>query len=137
MAEIQDTQGSRLRRNGVVIPQVFEIGVVDPGRTIRDVTALSDTIRKHKMNIPDIAEIECKLWYDGQETTHRGLFTDHMNAVVQSFQLDLEQGNSPEENITFTAYVSKCGLDPMAVDGDQVLSFTLKPQSMFVGLFDA
>jgi hypothetical protein len=136
MAEVNDTQGTRLRRNGTVIPAVYEIGVIDVGRALRDVTSLSDTVHKHKMNIPDLAEIECKLWYDSQEPLHRVLFSDHAGASLGSWQIDLEQGNSPEENVTFTAYVSKCALDPQSVDGDLSLSFSLKPQSIFVGLFD-
>lgn len=137
MADVTDTQGTRLRRNGTVIPAVFEIGPIGVGRTLRDVTALSDSIHKHKMNIPDHVEIACKLWYDPQEALHRVIISDHASAALSAWQIDLEQGNSPEENITWaTAYVSDAQLESMSVDGDMVLSFNLKPQALPVGLFD-
>lgn len=136
MTDVTDAQGSRLRRLGVNIPNIKSIGAVGIGRATRDVTSLSDTVHKHKLNIPDVPEIAVEVWYDPQEPMHIQPMQDEYNGALVTWGIDLEQGNSPEENVTFTAYVFGCEVGPMEVDGDLVLKFNLKPQSVPSGLFD-
>jgi hypothetical protein len=136
MADVTDTQGTRLRRGGTLIPKVYSVGSLAFTMGLRDVTSLEDTIHQHKLGIPDMNEIPCKIWFDAQESTHLAIFQDAINRSLGVWQVDMEEGNSPNENVTFTAYVINPTIEAAEVDGDYTLSFSLKPQSMFVGLFD-
>ena len=137
MADVTDAQGARLRRNGTLIASVRSIGEVGIGRALRDVTTLSDTVHKHKLNIPDLPEIPIEIYYDPQEPLHRTILLDEVNGALQPWQIDIEQGNSPEENVSLgNCYVFGASVGPYEVDGDLVLKFNLKPQSLPVGMFD-
>lgn len=137
MTDVTDTQGTRLRRNGTLIPNVKSIGEIGIGRALRDTTSLSDTVHKHKLNIPDVPEIPVEIWYDPQEPLHRVILLDEVNGALQPWQVDIEQGNSPEENISLgNCYVFGSSVGPYEVDGDIILKFSLKPQALPSGLFD-
>jgi hypothetical protein len=143
MAEVNESQFSQLRRYpqgiggaGQVIPQVFEIGPLGLGRELRDVTVLSDTVHKHKLNVPDIPEIAVKCYFDPADTVHLQIMTDGITGTVMTWGVDLEEGNSPGENVTFTAYVVNPQIDSFGVDQDLVLSFSLKPQTLLGELFN-
>jgi hypothetical protein len=139
MAIIHDTMGTVLKRGaggaGVTVPGVFEIGPVGLGRALRDVTTLSDTVHKHKLNIPDVPEINVKCYYDPQDTTQAQINYDGYWGVLSTWQILLEQGNSPGESETFTAYVVNPQVESIGIDSDLVLSFTLKPQSVIGEMF--
>jgi len=137
MAEVQDTQGTQLRRNGTVVAKVRSIGPVGIGRALRDVTTLSDTVHVHKKNMADIPEIAVELFYDPEEAMHQQIIQDDALGAVLPWQILLEQGNSPGEFIEFSAcYVINAEIQNMEVDGDMVLSFSLKPQALPVGLYE-
>jgi hypothetical protein len=134
---VVDTQGATLRRNGVLIPQVKSISTMGIGRSIRDVTALSDAAHKHKLNIPDVPEVAVEVWYDPDQPIHNVPGQDEVNATLASWIIDIEQGSSPEQHIELGAcYVFGAEVGPMEVDGDLTLKFTLKPQQVPLGLFD-
>lgn len=137
MAVVVDTQGTVLRRNGVVIPNVKSISTAGIGRSIRDVTSLADANHKHKLNIPDAPEINVEVWYDPDAPIHNQPGQDETLATLASWILDIEQGASPEQHIELgTCYVFGCEIGPFEVDSDIVLKFTLKPQQVPIGLFD-
>lgn len=140
MAIIHDTMGTVLKRGAtsaaVTVPGLFEIGPVGLGRALRDVTTLSDTVHKHKLNIPDIPEIACKVYYDPQDTTQLQVLSDAYTGGLVTWQIFLEQGNSPGEGILFTAYVVNPQIESLGIDSDMVLSFTLKPQSVIGEMFN-
>lgn len=144
MTDVTDTQGTLLKRGGTLgvassgttIPKVRSIGEMGWSSGLRDVTVLSDTIHQHKLGIPDMSEIAVELYYDQQEPMHAQIFQDAVNKSLAVWQVWQEQGNSPDEQISFTAYVINPKINPAEVDGDFVLSFSLKPQSMFGGMFD-
>lgn len=137
MAEVQDTQGTQLRRNGTVVPKVRSIGPVGIGRGLRDVTTLSDTTHVHKKNLADIPEIAVELFYDPEEAIHQVIMQDDALATLLPWQIYAEQGNSPGEVWEFSScYVVNAEIQNMEVDGDMVLSFSLKPQALPVGLFE-
>lgn len=137
MAEVQDTQGTQLRRNGVVVTKVRSIGPLGIGRALRDVTTLSDVNHVHKKNMADIPEIAVELFYDPEEAIHQVIMQDDALGAVMPWQIFLEQGNSPGENIEFAScYVVNAEIQNMEVDGDMVLSFSLKPQALPTGLFE-
>lgn len=141
MAIIHDTMGTVLKRGAgsgagaVTVPGVHEIGPVGLGRALRDVTTLADTVHKHKLNIPDVPEIAVKCYYDPQDTTQAQVLSDAYTGSLQTWQILLEQGNSPGESETFTAYVVNPQIESMGIDGDLVLSFSLKPQSVIGEMF--
>jgi hypothetical protein len=138
MAEVNDTQFSSLVRypgsftsgTGTTIAQVFEIGPVGLGRELRDVTTLSDTVHKHKLNIPDVPEIAVKVYFDPQDTTHNQILADGVAGSLLYWGINLEEGNSPHESYVFRAYVVNPQIDSFGVDQDLVLSFSLKPQDV-------
>jgi len=131
MAEIVDTQSTRLYRNNVLIPQVFEVGPVGFSTAIRQVTSLSDTdCHKHKIGLPDMTEIAVKVWYDPQDATHQSIWTDSLTRGTISFTLGVEEGDSPAEMLTMQCFVMNPQIESMAVDADVVLSFTLKPNNI-------
>lgn len=134
---VTDAMGSSLRRNGVVVNGVKSIGTVGPGRALRDVTTLADTVHKHKKNIPDLPEIEVELFYDPDDTMHQRIWRDDADAVTVPWQIFIEQGNSPLENWEFpSCYVINATIGPMEIDGDITMTFSLKPQAMPVGVGD-
>lgn len=138
MVDITDAQGSGIRRNGVNVTKVYEIGAFGIQRALRDVTALSDIdCHKHKLNLPDIAEISIKAWYDPQDTTHLQIISDGHTGGNAVWQIDVQSGDSPAENITFEAFVINPQIEGMAVDGDLTLSFSLKAQTVPVGLYES
>jgi hypothetical protein len=137
MPIVTDTQGTALRRNGVLITQLKSISLVGIGRALRDVTSLSDTVHKHKLNIPDVPELACEIWYDGDTAIHNTPMQDEANGATSTWIIDLEQGTSPEQHVELGAcYVFGCEIGPFEVDGDLVLKFNLKPQQLPVGLYD-
>jgi hypothetical protein len=136
MADVKDTQGTVLKRGGTAIPKVRSVGELGFVMALRDVTTLSDSIHQHKLGIPDMNEIAVEVFYDPEEPLHLAIFQDAVNRSVNSWSVDIEEGNSPNENVSFTAYVINPKLNPAEVDGDYVLAFSLKPQSQFVGMFD-
>jgi hypothetical protein len=134
---VTDTQGTVLRRNGVAIASVRSIGEIGIGRALRDVTALSDSVHKHKLNIPDIPEIPIEIFYDPDLGIHNQLGQDEINGTQATWIVDIEQGASPESHIELGAcWLFSSATGPYEVDGDIVLKVTLKPQSVPVGLFD-
>ncbi len=134
---VTDTQGAVLRRNGVVLAQIKSIGAFGIGRAIRDVTALSDAVHKHKLNIPDLPEIAVEVWYDPDIPGHNVPGQDEINGTLATWLVDVEQGASPEQHVELGAcYCFGCEVGPFEVDGDIVLKFTLKPQQVPLGLFD-
>jgi hypothetical protein len=135
MAEVSDTQYSSLQRYGRTIPQVFEIGPLGLGRALRDVTVLSDTVHKHHLNAPDIPEIAVKCYFDPADTDQLQVCADATAGSLVTFTVNVEEGNSPGENISFTAYVVNPQIESIGVDSDLVLSFSLKPQSLLGDLF--
>jgi hypothetical protein len=138
MTVIHGTQGSALRRNGTTVSQVRSIGPVGTGGELRDVTTLSDLVHKHKKNIPDLPEISVSLYYDPQDSVHIGIFADSTLATPVPYQLVLEDGDSPGEIIDLgLCWVLGAQLESLEVDNDIVFSFTLKPQALPIGLYDA
>jgi hypothetical protein len=134
---VNDAQGTQLRRAGVAITQVRSISTVGVGRALRDVTTLSDTVHKHKKNIPDLPDIQVELLFDPEDSGHANILQDDALGSLQPWQIYLEQGNSPGEVIEYSScYVHSAEISGLEVDGDMVLSFSLKPQVMPVGLFD-
>ena len=134
---VTDTQGTALRRNGVLIPQVKSISVLGVGRALRDVTALSDSVHKHKLNIPDVPEIAVEVWYDPDQGIHNQMGQDEINGTQAIWTVDVEQGASPEQHVELGGcYVFGNELGAFEVDGDIVLKFSLKPQQVPTGLFD-
>lgn len=137
MAIIHGTQGTVLRRGTTTVNQLRSIGPVGVGGTLRDVTVLSDTVHKHKKNIPDLPEIAVSVYYDPQDQTHINIFNDSTLTTPVQFTLLLEQGNSPGEIVDLgLCWVLDAKLENMEVDGDIVFSFTLKPQAFPIGLYD-
>jgi hypothetical protein len=137
MAIIHGTQGTVLRRGTTTIQQLRSIGPVGVGGALRDVTTLSDSVHKHKKNIPDLPEIAVSLYYDPQDATHILIFQDSTATLPVQYTLLLEQGNSPGEIIDLgLCWVLNAQIDNMEVDADVVFSFSLKPQAFPVGLFD-
>jgi hypothetical protein len=138
MPEVNESQFSGLLRypgaftagTGTAITQVFEIGPLGLGRELRDVTTLSDTVHKHKLNIPDVPEISVKMYYDPSDTTHNQIIQDGVAGSLLFWGVQLEEGNSPNESLVFQAYVVNPQIDSFGVDQDLVLSFSLKPQSV-------
>lgn len=142
MAIIHGTQGTVLKRGTVasssVVNQLRSFGPFGVGGALRDVTTLSDTVHKHKKNIPDLPEIACSLYYDPQDQTHINIMSDATQTLPVNYVLLLEQGNSPGEIIDLgLCWVLNAQLENMEVDGDVVMSFSLKPQAFPIGLFDA
>lgn len=132
-----DAMGTTLFRNGVAVSGVRSIGVIGPGRALRDVTTLSDANHKHKKNIPDYPEIVCELFYDPDDTMHLRIMKDDADAVTVPWQIGLEEGNSPNEMIEISsAYVVNAQIESIEIDGDLVMSFALKPQAAPSGLWD-
>jgi hypothetical protein len=140
MAIIHDTQGTVLKLGAtsaaVTVTGVTEIGPIGLGRALRDVTTLSDTVHKHKLNIPDVPEISVKLYYDPQDTTHAQIMQHAYQGNQPSWQIFLEQGNSPGESLLFTSYVINPQIESMGIDQDIMMSFTLKPQNVFGDIFN-
>jgi len=137
MAVIHGTQGTVLRRGTTTINQLRSIGPVGVGGALRDVTTLSDIVHKHKKNIPDLPEIQVTLYYDPQDAIHILIFQDATATLPVQYTLLLEQGNSPGEIIDLgLCWVLNAQLDNIEIDGDVVLSFTLKPQAFPIGLYD-
>jgi hypothetical protein len=137
MAIIHGTQGTVLRRGTTTINQLRSIGPVGTGGALRDVTTLSDTVHKHKKNIPDLPEIAVTLYYDPQDQTHINIFQDSTLTTPVQYTLLLEQGNSPNEIVDLgLCWVLNVQLDNMEVDQDVVMSFSLKPQAFPIGLYD-
>lgn len=138
MAEVNDSQFSGLVRypgsftsgTGTSIDKVFEIGPVGLGRALRDVTALNDTVHKHKLGIPDVPEIAVKVYFDPTDTTHNQILADGVAGSLLYWGVNLEEGNSPHESYVFRAYVVNPQIDSFGVDQDLVLSFSLKPQDI-------
>ena len=138
MAIIHGTQGTTLKRNGQTINQMRSFGPFGVGGTLRDVTTLSDVVHKHKKNIPDLPEISVSVYYDPQDPVHLGIWADSTATGPVPYQLLLEQGNSPGEIIDLgNCWVLNAQLENMEVDGDEVFTFSLKPQALPIGLFDA
>ena len=134
---VTDTQGTALRRNGVLIAQVRSISVLGIGRALRDVTALSDSVHKHKLNIPDVPEITVEAWWDPDQGIMNQPGQDEVNGTLATWTVDIEQGASPEQHVELGAcYCFGAEVGPIEVDGDYVLKFVLKPQSVPTGLFD-
>lgn len=134
---VTDTQGTVLRRNGVAISGVKSIAPLGVGRALRDVTALNDSVHKHKLNIPDLPEVAVEVFYDPDIPMHNQPAQDEINGTLASWIVDVEQGTSPEQHIELgTCYVFGSEIGPFEVDGDIILKFTLKPQVMPLGLFD-
>jgi hypothetical protein len=137
MVDITDALGSGIRRNGVAVSKVYEIGAFGITRAIRDVTALSDLdCHKHKLNLPDLPEINFKCWYDPQDSGHLAIISDSALGAQGVWQVDIQHGDSPAENIVFEAYVMSATVEGAAVDSDFTLNVTLKPQTQLVGLFE-
>lgn len=133
---VNDAQGTRLLRAGVAISQVRSISAIGVGRVLRDVTTLSDSVHVHKKNIPDIPDIQVELYFDPEDSGHANILQDDALGSLQPWQIYLEQGNSPGEVIEFSScYVHSAEIQQIEVDGDLVLSFSLKPQALPVGLF--
>jgi hypothetical protein len=138
MAEVNESQFSSLVRypgaftagTGTTIAQVFEMGPLGLGRELRDVTTLSDTVHKHKLNIPDLPEVAVKVYFDPADTTHLQIMQDAVAGSLLYWGINLEEGNSPAESYVFQAYVVNPQIDSFGVDQDLVLSFSLKPQSI-------
>jgi len=138
MADVNESQFSSLVRypgaftagSGTVIDKVFEIGPLGLGRALRDVTTLSDTVHKHKLNIPDVPEVAVKVYYDPADTTHNQIIQDGIAGSLLYWAVNLEEGNSPAESNVFLAYVVNPQIDSFGVDQDLVLSFSLKPQTL-------
>jgi len=138
MAIIHGTQGTVLKRAGSTVANMRSFGPFGVGGSLRDVTTLSDLVHKHKKNIPDLPEINVAVYYDPQDPIHIGLLQDSTLTGPVPFTVLLEQGNSPGEVVDLGAcYVLNAQLENMEVDGDMVLTFTIKPQQFPVGLFDA
>jgi hypothetical protein len=143
MAEVNESQFSALWRigpaaqggQGQQVLQVFEMGPVGLGRELRDVTTLGDTVHKHKLNIPDVPEIAVKCYFDPNDTTHLQIFADGTAGTLPNWRIELEEGNSPNEGLVFSAYVVNPQIDSFGVDQDLVLSFSLKPQQVISELF--
>jgi hypothetical protein len=134
---VNDAQGTQLRRAGVAISHVQSISAVGVGRALRDVTTLSDTVHKHKKNIPDLPDIQVELLFDPEDSSHANILQDDALGSLQPWQIYLEQGNSPGEVIEYSScYVHSAELSGIEVDGDLKLTFSLKPQVLPVGLFD-
>lgn len=134
---VTDTQGTGLRRNGVNISGVKSISVAGIGRALRDVTALQDSVHKHKLNIPDVPEIAVEVWYDPDIPLHNVPGQDEINGTLATWIIDIEQGASPEQHIELgSCYVFGSEIGAFEVDGDIVLKFNLKPQQLPLGLFD-
>ena len=139
MTVVTDSQGTKLLRSGVEIPQIKSIGVIGFGRTLRDTTSLGDTIHKHKMNIPDIPEIAVEVWYDPQEPLHQLTMRDEVSGagVEATWTIQMEQGDSPNEEVALgLCWVFGNEIGPFEVDGDIVLKFNLKPQAFPSGLYE-
>jgi hypothetical protein len=138
MAIIHGTQGTVLKRAGSTVNQLRSIGPVGVGGALRDVTTLSDTVHKHKKNIPDLPEIAVSVYWDPQDSIHIGIMADATLTGPVPYQLLLEQGNSPGEIVDLgSCWVLNAQIENMEVDGDQVMTFSLKPQAFPIGLFDA
>lgn len=138
MAIIHGTQGTSLKRNGQTVNQMRSFGPFGIGGTLRDVTTLSDTVHKHKKNIPDLPEIAVTVFYDPQDPIHIGIWADAAGTGPVPYQLFIEQGNSPGEIVDLgNCWVLNAQLENMEVDGDIVFSFSLKPQAFPIGLYDA
>jgi hypothetical protein len=134
---VNDAQGTQLRRAGTTVSHVRSISAIGVGRALRDVTTLSDTVHVHKKNIPDIPDIQVECYFDPEDSTHANILQDDKLGSLQPWQIYLEQGNSPGEVIEFSScYVHSAEVQSIEVDGDLVLSFSLKPQALPVGLFD-
>jgi hypothetical protein len=134
---VNDAQGTQLRRAGTAVSHVRSISAIGVGRALRDVTTLSDTVHVHKKNIPDIPDIQVECYFDPEDSTHANILADDKLGSLQPWQIYLEQGNSPGEVIEFSScYVHSAEVQSIEVDGDLVLSFSLKPQALPVGLFD-
>jgi len=133
---VNDAQGTQLRRAGTVINHVRSISAIGVGRSLRDVTTLQDTVHVHKKNIPDIVDIQVEVYFDPEDSGHANILNDDALGSLQPWQIFLEQGNSPGEVIEFSScYVHSAEVQSIEVDGDLVLSFSLKPQTLPVGLF--
>ena len=138
MAIIHGTQGTTLKRNGQTVNQMTSFGPFGVGGTLRDVTTLSDTVHKHKKNIPDLPEIAVSVFYDPQDAVHLGIWADSTATGPIPYSLLLEEGDSPGEVVDLgVCWVLNAQLENMEVDGDIVFSFSLKPQAFPIGLFDA
>jgi hypothetical protein len=134
---VNDAQGASIRRAGTAVSHVRSISAMGVGRALRDVTTLSDTVHVHKKNIPDIPDIQVECYFDPEDSTHANILQDDKLGSLQPWQIYLEQGNSPGEVIEFSScYVHSAEVQSIEVDGDLVLSFSLKPQALPVGLFD-
>jgi hypothetical protein len=134
---VNDAQGASIRRAGTAVSHVRSISAIGVGRALRDVTTLSDTVHVHKKNIPDIPDIQVECYFDPEDSTHANILQDDKLGSLQPWQIYLEQGNSPGEVIEFSScYVHSAEVQSIEVDGDLVLSFSLKPQALPVGLFD-
>lgn len=134
---VNDAQGTQLRRAGTAVSHVRSISAVGVGRALRDVTTLSDTVHVHKKNIPDLPDIQVEVLFDPEDSTHANILQDDALGSLNPWQIFLEQGDSPGEVIEFSScYVHSAELSGIEVDGDLVLSFSLKPQALPVGLFD-
>lgn len=137
MAIIHGTQGTVLKRNNQTVNQMRSIGPLGVGGTLRDVTTLSDSVHRHKKNIPDLPEIAVSIYFDGQDAVHIGIFQDSTLTSPVPYSILLEQGNSPNEIVDLgNCWVLNAQLENMEVDGDIVMSFSLKPQAFPVGLYD-
>jgi len=138
MAIIHGTQGTVLQRAGQTVNQMRSFGPFGVGGTLRDVTTLSDSVHKHKKNIPDLPEIAVSVYYDPQDAVHIGIFYDSTLTTPVAYTVQLESGDSPGEIIDLgNCWVLNAQLENMEVDGDIVLTFSLKPQAFPIGLYDA
>lgn len=138
MAIIHGTMGTVLRRGTQTVNQMRSFGPFGVGGTLRDVTTLSDTVHKQKKNIPDLPEIAVSIYYDGQDPVHILIWQDSTSTSPVQYTLLLEQGNSPNEVVDLgQCWVLNAQLENMEVDGDIVMTFSLKPQAFPIGLYDA
>ena len=81
MAIIHGTQGTVLQRVGQTVNQMRSFGPFGVGGTLRDVTTLSDSVHKHKKNIPDLPEIACSVYYDPQDSVHIAIMGQPSDAL--------------------------------------------------------
>jgi hypothetical protein len=132
MSDTYETQGTIIYRGGtesvsedfVEIPGVTAINTVGFQRALIDVTTLRSTQREYRLAIKDGQEIGLEMWFDPENSQHKGLRTDNRTGERRLFKILLT--DSPSEEVEFAALVMNWSYNT-AIDAVYNLSVTLKP----------
>lgn len=105
---------------------VFSIsGLGETNALVETTTFCSNGNREYIGGLADGAEITIEANYDDSDSDLVQLITDAKNKVLHDYRVVVEDGGSPQTNLTFEAIPLSWTLNP-SVDDRNTISFTYK-----------